>query len=211
MIPFILFILTQPVEPPTVQLPVEVYAAPGRLVQLKAETTGTLVKWALASDDADLVPFPDGKLAVFAAAKPGRYLVFAWTAIDGVPSDAARCVVIVGESKPEDGFVEELRKLFDSDTSPEKARHLRQLADVYRSAAGIAEKPEVRTVGQLAESLKSLGSSLPADALVPLRKRLATEIQRTLPADGTRLLDAKDRRVAVQLFDHVATTLEGLK
>jgi hypothetical protein len=210
MIPCFILILTQTAEP-MIALPVEVTAAPGRLVKLKAETAGTFVKWALASDDADLVPFPDGKLAVFAAAKPGRYLVLAWTAIDGIPSDAARCVVVVGEAKPEEGFAEEVRKLLDADVSPEKAKHVRLLAEAYRNAAVAAEKPEVRTLGQLAERLKSLGFALPADALVPLRKRIAVEVQRTLPADGTRLLDAKDRRTAAQLFDRIATILEGLK
>jgi hypothetical protein len=50
-------------------------AAPGRLVKLAAESNGKTVRWALASDDADLIPFPDGKTALFCSAKPGRFLV----------------------------------------------------------------------------------------------------------------------------------------
>jgi len=211
MFPLLLLSFQSLAEPSGVLLPAEVNAAPGRLVQLKAETNGTLVKWALASNDADLVPFPDGKLAVFAAAKPGRYLVLAWTASGNEPSDAARCVVVVGDAKPVDAFATEMQKLFDADVSPDKPQRVRQLAEVYRSAKGFAEKPEVRTVGQLAERLKATASALPPDVLMPLRTRIAEEIARTLPADAAKVLDAKERRTAVQLFDHIANTLEGLK
>ncbi len=211
MFPLLLLSFQSLAEPSGVLLPAEVNAAPGRLVQLKAETNGTLVKWALTSDDADLVPFPDGKLAVFAAAKPGRYLVLAWTASGNEPSDAARCVVVVGDAKPVDAFATEMQKLFDADVSPDKAQCVRQLAEVYRSAKGFAEKPEVRTVGQLAERLKATASALPPDVLIPMRKRIAEEIARTLAADVAKVLDAKERRTAVQLFGHIATTLEGLK
>jgi len=211
MFPLLLLSFQSFAELPGVLLPAEVNAAPGRLVQLKAETNGTLVKWALASNDADLVPFPDGKLAVFAAAKPGRYLVLAWTASGNEPSDAARCVVVVGDAKPVDAFASEMQKLFDADVSPDKPQRVRQLAEVYRSAKGFAEKPEVRTVGQLAERLKATASALPPDVLMPLRTRIAEEIARTLPADAAKVLDAKERRTAVQLFDHIANTLEGLK
>ena len=82
---------------PTIALPAEVNASPGRLVKLTATTEGKLVRWVLASDDADLVPFPDGKTALFCSPKPGRYVVFAWTAAGDVPSEAAKCVVVVGE------------------------------------------------------------------------------------------------------------------
>jgi len=211
MFPLLLLSFQSFAELPGVLLPAEVNAAPGRLVQLKAETNGTLVKWALASNDADLVPFPDGKLAVFAAAKPGRYLVLAWTASGNEPSDAARCVVVVGDAKPVDAFASEMQKLFDADVSPDKPQRVRQLAEVYRSAKGFAEKPEVRTVGQLAERLKATASALPPDVLMPLRTRIAEEIARTLPADAAKVLDAKERRTAVQLFGRIATTLEGLK
>ena len=211
MFPLLLLSFQSFAELPGVLLPAEVNAAPGRLVQLKAETNGTLVKWALTSDDADLVPFPDGKLAVFAAAKPGRYLVLAWTASGNEPSDAARCVVVVGDAKPVDAFATEMQKLFDADVSPDKPQRVRQLAEVYRSAKGFAEKPEVRTVGQLAERLKATASALPPDVLMPLRTRIAEEIARTLPADAAKVLDAKERRTAVQLFGRIATTLEGLK
>jgi hypothetical protein len=211
MFPLLLLVIAaDPV--PTIKLPAEVKASPGRLVQLKAETTGATVKWALTSDEADLIPFPDGKLAVFAAAKPGRYLVLAWTATGNEPSDAARCVIVVGDAKPIDPFAAELRKLYDADTSAEKANRVQQLAALYREAITTVEKPEIRTAGQLADRLKAAAAlAIPNDALIPLRKRLAEEIAQHLPTDAAQVLEAKDRRDAAQLFDRIATTLEGLK
>jgi len=213
MFPLLLLAFAPALEPPpAIKLPAEVKASPGRLVQLKAETAGAVVKWSLTSDDADLVPFPDGKLAVFAAAKPGRYLILAWTAANNEPSDAARCVVVVGDVKPVDAFTAELRKLYDADTSAEKAARVQQLAALYREAIATADKPEVRTAGQLADRLKAAAAlALPSDALVPLRKRIAEELVHNLPTDSEKVLDAKDRKDAAQLFDRLATSLEGLK
>ena len=76
----ITLILTAALGPPTITLPPEVTAQPGRLVRLTATTDGKLVRWQLASNEADLVPFPDGKTALFCSPKPGRFTVFAWSA-----------------------------------------------------------------------------------------------------------------------------------
>ena len=140
-LPILLAVAVDPA--PRVTLPAEVVAQPGRIVRLQAETTGSLVRWALASDDAYLVPFPDGKVALFASPKPGRYLVLAWTAVGDVPSEAARCVVVVGEPEPPPGpadpLAADLRRLFDADTTPDKAAHLAQLAAVYREAVWLRD------------------------------------------------------------------------
>lgn len=216
-----LLIVAQPVElpaeppPPAVMLPAEVNAAPGRIVQLKAETTGRSVRWALASDDADLIPFPGGKVALFSAAKPGRYLVFAWTAAGDEPSEAARCVVVVGSppgpGPPTDPFAAELQRLFASDPTPDKAAHRAQLAALYREAVAFAKRPDVRTAGELAARIRSAAAALlPADALTNIRKRIAEEIAKTLPVDGDRPLDPATRSAAGHLFDRIATALESI-
>jgi hypothetical protein len=205
------------VEPtPVVTLPTEVSAQPGRIVRLQAQTDGKLVRWALASDDADLVPFPDGKVALFSSPEPGRYLVLAWTAVGDVPSEAARCVVVVGAPTPPPGptdpLAADLRRLFDADATKDKETHLAQLAAVYREAVRFADHPDVRTAAELAGRIRAAANSLlPADALVPLRKRVAEEIARHLPADGDRDLDPATRKTAAELFDRVATALEAVR
>lgn len=216
-IPTLSLLLAFAAEPtPVVTLPAEVSAQPGRIVRLQAQTDGKIVRWALASDDADLVPFPDGKVALFSSPKPGRYLVLAWTAVGDVPSEAARCVVVVGGPTPPPGpadpLAADLRRLFDSDATKDKAAHLAQLAAVYREAVKFADHPDVRTAAELAGRIRAAANSLlPADALVPLRKRVAEEVARHLPADGDRDLDPATRKTAAELFDRVATALEAVR
>jgi hypothetical protein len=208
--------------PPSVSLPAEVTAQPGRLVKLTATTDGSLVRWALASDDADLIPFPDGKTALFCAPRPGRYLVFAWTAAGDVPSEAARCVVVVGEPPgpptppkppdPADPLAAEFRELLAADPSADKLGHLAQLAALYREAAAFADRPDVRTAGDLAARIRTAAATLlPADALVTVRKRIAEEVTKHLPVEGDAPLDPPTRRKAALLFTRIATALEAVR
>lgn len=199
---------------PAVTLPAGVKAQPGRLVKLTATTDAKQVRWLLASDDADLIPFPDGKTALFCAAKPGRYLVFAWTAAGDVPSEAARCVVNVGDPPPQpaDTLATEFRKLLAADATPDKPAHLAQLVALYREAAAFADSADVKTAGELAARIRAAaGTLLPADSLVAVRKRIADEIAKELPIDGETPLDTPARRKAAALFARIATSLEAAK
>ena len=211
-------ILAAAVGPPTIALPPEVTAQPGRLVKLTAVTEGKLVRWQLAGEDADLVPFPDGKTALFCSPKPGRFTVFAWTATGDVPSEAAKCVIVVGEPqpipppKPIDTLAAEFRKLLASDSTIEKLVHLAQLAALYREAASFVDNPEVKTAGDLAARIRAAANTLlPAEALVGIRKRVAEEIAKELSSDGEAPLDAAMRRKAAALFHRIAASLEAAK
>lgn len=209
---------------PTISLPAEVKAPAGRLVKLAATTDGKFVRWLLMSEEADLVPFPDGKTALFCAPKPGRYTVLAWTAAGDVPSEAARCVVVVGDAPgpppqppqppqpPVDPLVAEFRKLLADDATPDKPAHLAQLTALYREAVKFADHPDVKTAGELAARIRTAAATLlPADALVAVRKRIAEEITKELPVDGDAPLDPATRRKAALLFARIATSLENAR
>lgn len=200
---------------PAIKLPAEITVAPGRIARITAETTGKAVRWLCINDDADLVPVPDGKLALFCAPKAGRYAVYAWTAADDLPSEAAKCTVIVVDPTPPappDPFQDDLRKLFHSDTTTDKSLHVAQLAALYREAVAFANKAEITTAGDLAARLRTAASTLlPAEALTGLRKRIAEEIAKALPADGDKPLDAATRAAAGKLFTRIAVALEGLQ
>ena len=200
---------------PAVKLPSEIKGLPGRIVRLTAETAEKNVRWYLVSEDADLVPFPDGKVALFTAPKPGRFTVLAWTAAGDIPSDAAKCVVVIGDPPgpvPVEPVARDLRKLFADDSTSDKSKHVAQLAALYREAIAYAEKAEVATAGDLAARIRAAASTLiPADALVGIRKRVAEEIAKELPADGEKPLDAATRAKAAKLFERIATHLEDLK
>ena len=69
----------------------------------------------------------------------------------------------------------------------------------------------MRTLAELYAILKQQLAVLPADALVPVRKRLADELNKTLTADADGPLDAPTRAAAGKLFARLATALEELK
>jgi hypothetical protein len=211
---FLPFALAQMPEP-SIKLPAEAKGQPGRIVRLTAETAAKHVRWYLVSEDADLVPFPEGRVALFSAPKAGRYVVLAWTAAGDVPSDAVKCVVVIGEPvvpAPADPFARDLKKQFVEDGSADKAKHLAQLAALYREAIAYAEKVDVATAGDLANRIRAAASTLiPAEALVGVRKRIAEEIAKELPQDGDKPLDAATRVKAAKLFERIAARLEELK
>ncbi len=216
MLPILLLPLAFAQAPsPAVKLPNEIKGLPGRIVRLTAETAEKNVRWYLVSEDADLVPFPDGKVALFTAPKAGRFTVLAWTAAGDVPSDAAKCVVVVGDPPGPvlvEPFARDLRKLFADDFTLDKSKHVAQLAALYREAIAYAEKAEVATAGDLAARIRAAASSLiPSEALVGIRKRIAEEIAKELPIESDKPLDAATRSKAAKLFERLATHLEDLK
>lgn len=201
---------------PAVHLPAEVKAHAGRPVRLTAEADGKLIRWASASDDADLIPFPDGRTAIFSAAQPGRYRVLAWTAVGDVPSEAAICTVVVDgptppPPPPNDPLAEALASAFAADPSPQKSAQRVSLAALYRQAATTCRDPDVKTAGDLFRVLKAATAKvIPDDALTALRQRVGEELRKVLPTAPDAALDAGAREVAGQLFARLAVILEGL-
>ncbi len=218
MLPLYALVLAADPAPPPIRLPAEVSARPGRLVRLEADTPAPIVRW-LVVGDADLVPLPGSKAAVLASPTAGRLLVIAWTASGDVPSEAARCVVVVGDPAPPapppapppaDPLAADLRAAFAADPSPQRAGHARQLAAAYRQAG--TASGSARTAAELYEVLKQhVTAGLPADALTGVRKRVAAEIGKTVPADADAPLDAATRAAVGKLFARLATLLEELK
>lgn len=200
---------------PKVEVAAEASAPAGRIVVLKAETACAVVRWATAADGVDLVPFPDGKTALFCSPTPGRFVVFAWTAAGDVPSDAARCVVVVGGPKPEPKpgptLAAELQALAAADPTADRGQVL-ALAGVYREAVKLASLPDVTTAGDLAGRVRAAAqTAVGPNALVPVRTRIAAELAWTLPSDGSAALDAVTRKAAADVFTDIATALEAVR
>lgn len=99
----VFFLWISQVHGQTLKLPAEVKGDVGSFIAVKAETDGSVVKFYPL--DAGLSVFPadlltDKKTTVVVAARSGRYRIMAWTAKGDVPSDAAVCVVIIGDVPP---------------------------------------------------------------------------------------------------------------
>jgi hypothetical protein len=87
--------------PAPLQIPAEVRSRPGRLIVIEAAAPN-IVRWHVCGgpDRLDLWASPDGKTLIVCTPTPGVYELLAWTAINGVPSDGVRCVVIVETPEP---------------------------------------------------------------------------------------------------------------
>lgn len=88
---------------PEISLPKEVIGQPGQFIMIPATTSGSDVKWY--SCDSGLALFPsqllrDNKTAIAIASKPGRYRLLAWTAKGDLASEAAVCILVIGDVPP---------------------------------------------------------------------------------------------------------------
>jgi hypothetical protein len=203
---------------PLVQLPPTLQAKPGRLVQIAAKSEQKLVKWFLIGQDADLIVMESSKSAIFSASNAGEYRVLAWTASSDVPSDAAVCVIRVGESPapappaPEDPLQSALQAIYGGIQDPQKNEQRQTLAKVYRQAAEAAGDPKWRTAGELYNAIRGISvKALPDDALRPIRDRLGDEVATILPTDAAAPLTDEIRKKSVNFYQRAANILESLR
>ncbi len=92
-----------PADAPSLKLPASLNGDPGDFIQIAADTNGTTVVWRAVDPGLKLFPtnlLRDTRTAVVTAREPGRYRVWAVTALGGVPSEIAECVVVVGTPGP---------------------------------------------------------------------------------------------------------------
>lgn len=91
-----------PVEPqPAIAIPVEVRSPVGKMVDVEATTRGKEVRWSVP-DGVDVRQLSSTSV-VLVSAVPGRYRILAWTCLDGSPTEAAVCTLVVGDSPPGPG------------------------------------------------------------------------------------------------------------
>ena len=204
---------------PRVLLPAEIKAKPGRLVRIEATTDGKVVKWLSMSEDADIVPFPpDGKVALFTAPSIGRHRVIAWTALGDVPSEAASCVVVVGNPdpvpppKPVDSLLQAVQKAYSEEADTNKAVLKGSLASLYKMGAETASDTAITTWGRLFEVMGDAARRMGVAGKLPgVQKVIQSELQLSLPADTEKMLDAFGRDSAAKAFRKIATLLETVQ
>lgn len=217
---------------PTVTLPAEVRGDASTFLTVPATTSGTEVRWFAPDAGLSLVPpalLRDSRVAVIMAARTGRFRLLAWTAVAGVPSEAAVTWVVIGElppgptpvppgpgptpvpppPTPDDPLLAVIRPLYNSDPSPTKAADVKALAGVYRAAP--TADPTLATFRDLYANLAAAGSAaVPLSRLAPIRSAIATETAKVLGTDVTAPLTAAGRASARKQFDRVAGCLEAL-
>lgn len=110
--------------------------------------------------------------------------------------------------KPVDQLTQDLRSLYIADDTPDKATHVKALAEFYRGPAKAdAADESLTTTARLYERLRTdVKKAVPDSALRPLRTRIGAEFCKVLPCvDAT--LTAEDRAKAAAVFETVANAL----
>jgi hypothetical protein len=93
-----------PAPVPTVKMPSEVKIPPGRLASIVIESNGKVTKFGCLSSEVDVFreydPDPTKIRVRVIAYTPGKYAIFAYTAMGDVPSEPAICWLTVGDPPP---------------------------------------------------------------------------------------------------------------
>lgn len=167
----------------TLKLLAEVRAPPATIFEVRAQTTSKAVKWVALTPGLSLRPI-DGGRVLLVSGPAGRYELLAYTALGDVPSDPARCVVVIGQppgpkpnppeppQPPADPLRAKLKATFDSDSAPAAAKReqAKDLAALYRAAAKLAQNSATSTSGELLARVREAARTLVGpDALKDVR------------------------------------------
>ena len=207
----------------------EVKAKPGRYFVVIPECDDDLhVEW-FYPEHFELSPFElrNPRALCVSTEQEGTFRVGAYTAVinDGgmaVPSKVYWCKVIVGDGKPKPDIPppdpippptalgEELKRLYDVDTTPNKQLHVEALSALYRGAKAVVLNPKMTTSGDLAAKILAAGSSMfpERNMILTIRQRVAEEVAAGLGRNPSAELDSTTRAKAVELFDRIAKALE---
>ncbi len=208
------FSIAQPQDepPPMLKVPAEIKAAPATISEVKADTTGKIVVWVVLTPGLSVRPIDGGRVLLFSG-PIGRYECLAYTAKGDVPSDPARCVIVIGAPGPEppaDPLRAKLKVAFDADSAPpaQKREQARDLASLYREAAKLAEDSTVATSGELLRRVRdAAGMLVGPDALKDARRVVGGELAALLPTDA--LLSGAQRTITATLFRGLADIFDS--
>lgn len=208
------------------KLPAEVRGEVAAFVTVLAETSGKQVKFYPI--DAGLSVFPAALLAnpkatVVVAAKAGTYRLLAYTASGDIPSDPQICRVVIGGGKPDDvkpppppppppdgdPLLESLIGIYGGLQEQNKQKHVKALADIYRRAAATVD--QFADLGTLYSGIRRTASEvIPADAIRPIRERIAVETIRQLGDQPQAQLTPALSSKAASYFSRLGFVLEEL-
>jgi hypothetical protein len=219
--------LPPPAPAPTVTIPAEVKIQPGRLASIVIESNGKLTRFGCLDSAVDLFreydPDPSKIRLRVIVYTPGKYAIYAYTAMGDVPSELAVCWVTVGEPKPvppvdpptppapDDPLFAGFQAAYKADLAAGKAKaeYLAGVEAVFRQAS----TDGLTTVGQFQELLKkAIGSKalMPAGSMPNLSAAVAAAMKANFPNDGNTLFNDDLRRTTTKFCLRVADCLKGV-
>lgn len=213
-----------------VEVAPRVYAA-GDLIVLRAETSCKRATWIVPETIKQQNVDPnDNGLKLTLVAPTGRHVLYCVVApaadtvevakvvlqVEGGPDDPPGPAPGPGPGpkppnpnpNPADPFQADLRKLFEADQSPGKRPAAANLAALYRLAVGLCDDKSLATCDELLGQIADAAKTLAADAIVPVRRRVADELGKLASPDA-ELTDALRPKLA-SVFARAAAALEEL-
>jgi hypothetical protein len=175
------------------------------------------VRWRAIDPGLNLFPvelLKDTRTAVVVAVQPGRFRLLAWSAVNGAPTDAAECVVVISgpippptPPGPADPLEADLRAALAKE--PDGHEKMAELAKACQTAATAARDPangDVKAVrdifaGQIRERI--------APKLPFVRGVVVRFLDSKLPLTATPLTDELRGAIA-HTFETIAATLERI-
>ena len=215
---------------PAVKMPAEIKITPGRLASIVIESNGKVTKFGCLSPEVDLFREYDpeaNKIRVRVIAyTPGKYAIFAYTAMGDVPSEPAVCWLTVGDPPPPvpptpptppappaptDPLTVALQAAYKADLAAGKAKpeYLAAVEAVFRQAS-----PEgLATVGQFKELLaRAIASQaiMPKGMMPAVSAEVTKFIKDNLPSDGLVAFTPELREKAQKACAKLADGLKGV-
>jgi hypothetical protein len=204
-------------QEPSLKLPAEVKVSAGKFGEVKAETTGRVVKWFPLSPGLDLRPFDGGKSLLFTG-QPGRYELLAYTAAGDVPSDPARVAIVIEipeplpppPPKPDTRLKDKLTAALAADKGLKA--DVVQLAFVYEQAAAAAEDKTIPSTRELLSRVRNVADQLlgGSDALFNLRVAVSEELLAVIGMTSDEPITDAQRKRAAELWRNTTAVLKEL-
>lgn len=204
----------------SLEFPPEIKGEPGQFIAVKpTKIEGKTVQYYPI--DSGLSVFPasllsDPTATVVTSVTPGTYRLLAWTALGDKPSPASLIRINIQgllpptPPKPTDTLREEIESMWGGLLESDKESTRLAMVNAYKQCADTANRT-FKSIGDLYDNLATITSKIPKDKLLPIRKRIVSEIEKIVGNDPDSVYSEGQRLALVSLFARAAAILEGLK
>lgn len=204
----------------SLEFPPQFNGEPGQFIAVKpTKMEGKTVQYYAIDPGLNVFPaslLSDPTATVVTSVTPGTYRLLAWTAVGDKPSPASLIRVNIqalpppNPPKPSDPFRDDIESIWGSLLESDKEATRSAMVSVYKQCAATANR-QLKTIGDLFEVLAGETSRLPKDRLMPIRKRIASEVEKIVGNDESAVYSEGQRLALVSMFTRAASILETLK
>lgn len=204
----------------SLEFPPQLNGEPGQFIAVKpTKMEGKTVQYYAIDPGLNVFPaslLSDPTATVVTSVTPGTYRLLAWTALGDKPSPASlirvniQALPLPNPPKPADSLRDDIESIWGSLLESDKETTRSAMVSVYKQCAATANR-QLKTIGDLFEVLAGETSRLPKDRMMPIRKRIALEVEKIAGNDESAVYSEGQRLALVSMFTHVSSILETLK